>query len=254
MSRFPWEGIVLYDGLSYHVYELPWHYVPRTIVFRLTLPSMILSALGLILVLLSGVKKRGTTGGVSLLLIWVGLPLVMVVFLHAQIYDAFRQMMFVLPAMFILGSIGFDRILGLARGVLWAPLIIGVAIVPGFIGIVRLHPYEMIYYNELVGGVSGAAGRYGFGSWGTEYREVIEYLNDVAPQGARILVNSREYHTMTPFARADLKLTSLTPTSIQSSSLKTYIVGGGLDESHQAMTIYVVEREGITLTSVQALP
>jgi len=130
-----------------------------------------------------------------------------------------------------------------------------VALAPGLIGIIRLHPYEMIYYNELVGGVSRAAGRYGVLSWGTEYREVIEYLNEVAPEGARVLVNSNEFHMMTPFARDDLHLGKLTPTAIQSSSSETYIVNGGsLIESLQTTTIYVVEREGITLATVQSLP
>jgi hypothetical protein len=164
-------------------------------------------------------------------------------------------MMFVLPAMFILASIGFEKVLGLARGAAWASLVIGVALAPGLIGIIRLHPYEMIYYNELVGGVSGAKGRYTTGAWGTTYREVIEYLNEVAPQGASVLINSNEYHTMTPFARADLHLSPMSPTAIQSLSSGTYIVNGGyLDESFQAMTVYVVEREGILLATVQFVP
>ena len=255
MGRFPWEGRVLYDGHVYSVVELPWHYVPRSIVLQLSLPAVALSGLGLLVVLIAVAKKTRMAGGVFLLLIWSGLPLATVALFRVHIYSAFRQLMFVLPAIFILGSIGFEKILGLARGAAWTPLVIGVALAPGLIGIIRLHPYEMIYYNELVGGVSGASGRYGLDTWGTTYREVVEYLNKVAPQGASVLVNTRELHTMTPFARADLHLSPLTPTAIQSSSSGTYIVNGGhLSESFQAMTIYVVEREGILLATVQSVP
>ena len=47
--------------------------------------------------------------------------------------------------------------------------------------IYRLHPSEMIYYNEFVGGVSGAF-RHGFETefWGSSYLGVLDWLNEHA--------------------------------------------------------------------------
>jgi hypothetical protein len=37
--------------------------------------------------------------------------------------------------------------------------------------LVRLHPYQAVYYNALVGGLSAANGRYETEYWGSSYRE-----------------------------------------------------------------------------------
>jgi hypothetical protein len=51
--------------------------------------------------------------------------------------------------------------------------------------LVRLHPYEYVYYNHLVGGIRGAAGRYELDYWATSYREavkiLVEYLQRTEP-------------------------------------------------------------------------
>ncbi len=56
-----------------------------------------------------------------------------------------------------------------------------IAMAPGLIGIISLHPYEYIYYNEIVGGVDGAAGHYYADYWCTSFREAMKYVNQVAP-------------------------------------------------------------------------
>ena len=35
----------------------------------------------------------------------------------------------------------------------------------------RLHPYQTVYFNRLVGGLAGASGRYETDYWGNSYRE-----------------------------------------------------------------------------------
>lgn len=46
--------------------------------------------------------------------------------------------------------------------------------------IVRLHPYQLTYFNELVGGLRGAEGRFETEYWLTSYKEAVEWLNDQA--------------------------------------------------------------------------
>ncbi len=45
--------------------------------------------------------------------------------------------------------------------------------------VIRIHPWESAYYNELVGGISGAS-RYGFETefWGNGYLGVLPWMND----------------------------------------------------------------------------
>jgi len=254
MARFPWQGRVLYDGHVYSAAELPWHYDLRSPLLQLTLPALVLGGLGIFGALLALARKKPGGGGLALLLIWLGLPLAVVVILDAQIYSAFRQLMFILPALFLLASVGIDKLLGPLRRA-WAPVVVGVALVPGLIGIVRLHPYELVYYNEFVGGAAGAYGRFDLDSWGTSYREAIEYINGVAPEGAWVFLPTGEHHTMSPFARADLRITKLTGEVVLQPPPGAYalVVDAGLDGYPQAEIIYVIERAGAPLTTILKL-
>jgi hypothetical protein len=62
------------------------------------------------------------------------------------------------------------------------------AILPGLVGIISLHPYPYIYYNSFTGGTPGAFRQYEMDYWGTSFREVADYLNQNAPQGANVVV------------------------------------------------------------------
>jgi hypothetical protein len=68
-----------------------------------------------------------------------------------------------------------------------------------------MHPYEYIYYNEFVGGVRGADGRFETDYWCTAFREAMTYVNNVAPPNARIGIY-RGTASASPFARPDLHL------------------------------------------------
>ena len=44
------------------------------------------------------------------------------------------------------------------------------------VNLIRLYPYEYVYYNRLAGGVGGAVDRYELEYWGTSYREAVDVL------------------------------------------------------------------------------
>lgn len=78
---------------------------------------------------------------------------------------------------------------------------------PGIVGIVRLHPYEYIYYNELVGGVRGAFRSFEMDYWCTSYREAMDWINKAAPPNALIAIAPPD-QAGTNFARPDLRFVS----------------------------------------------
>jgi len=254
MAKFPFQGTILYDSKSWHVWELPWHYVPRTLGMRLTIPALLLFGLGLLTILVDTLRTNRLSVEVSLLLIWWGLPLAATLLLDVQIYEAFRQLMFILPPIFIISAIGFDKVLGGFHKPALSLLVMVLAILSGVIWIIRLHPYEVMYYNQFVGGVSGAEGVYTTNAWGTSSGEAIEYINEVAEPGAQVLINSNEWHMITPLARDDLELGPLTHPGLDTPSSGTYLINAGeLGEDYPTITLYVVEREGVTLATVKKL-
>lgn len=60
---------------------------------------------------------------------------------------------------------------------------------PGAVGTVASHPYQLAYYNMLVGGTAGAA-KHGFETiyWGQVYKEAPIFLNAVPEANPRVLI------------------------------------------------------------------
>jgi hypothetical protein len=98
-------------------------------------------------------------------------------------YDGIRHVLDALPPLAVLGGVGGAAALEtLARSVPRGP---GVAtafgmlalVAPGAAAIWRLHPYPVTYYNELVGGLAGAARRFETEYSGVAYREGIDWAS-----------------------------------------------------------------------------
>jgi hypothetical protein len=89
-----------------------------------------------------------------------------------------------LPPVFLLSGIAFEKV----KNIKWQAVWIGLNLIPGFIGIISLHPYEYMYYNSLVGGVGNVQGRFETDYWLTSYREAAEYVNVIASPDSLIWV------------------------------------------------------------------
>jgi hypothetical protein len=72
------------------------------------------------------------------------------------LYDNFRQIFFILPPIFLMAGVALEAI----KNVKWQAALIVICLLPSAFGIVSLHPYEYMYYNSFVGGVSGADGTF----------------------------------------------------------------------------------------------
>jgi hypothetical protein len=95
---------------------------------------------------------------------------------------------------------GFGRIarslLGVGLGVL--------LLLPGLLGIIRLHPFELSYYNELVGGTTGAQ-RLGMETtyYASTYGHFLPELNEL-PAGSKLWVMPNSWDVMYYYQRNGL--------------------------------------------------
>jgi len=139
----------------------------------------------------------------ALTIVWVILPLAGFIVSRASLYDNFRQVFFILPPVFLIAGVVFEKV----KQRVWQIVLIVLAILPGLIGIVRLHPYEYIYYNTFIGGEKGAFRRFELDYWGTSYREAADWLNETAPSDANVWVDGPA-HLLDLYLREDMKLYS----------------------------------------------
>ena len=185
----------------------------------------------------------------ALSLAWFVLPLAAFVGLRPTMYDNFRQAFFIVPPIFMLAGVAFDRV----GRPLFQGLLILAAVLPGILGGAHLHPYEYIYYNSLAGGVHGAEHRFELDYWGTSYRQAALELNRLARPNADLWVEGPA-HLIETYARPDLRIYS----TYESDRLDHYdyvvaLARYGMDlKSHpEAEVIYSVTRDGAVLSVVK---
>ena len=211
MSLYPWLGLVLFNGVSYQSTNLPYSYLPVLFTIQLTEPVWALSIAGWAVAIIGGarhlrrtpVQVSGKRGLVELSLLWFVIPFIGFVIMRLALYDNFRQVLFILPPIFLMAGVAFEKI----KSTKWQIALVTLCLIPGVMGIVSLHPYEYIYYNRFVGGMDGAQGRFEADYWVTSYREAAGYVNSIAPPNAAIWVEGPA-HLFAIFAREDLKIYS----------------------------------------------
>jgi len=179
-----WDCTVLFMGDYITRSTRPWYYLPVWIF--ITTPVSVL-----VFFLSAGIfvkkNKRGNDVFVLLLLALV-VNLVLYLGLNPVIYNGLRHFLFLLPILVCLATISFvDFLITIKPSVGKNVLIILVCSNFFMIGVAlfKLHPYEYIYFNELVGGLSGAQDTFELDYWGAGYKESIEWfvdnLNDINP-------------------------------------------------------------------------
>ncbi|MBF8257518.1 MAG: hypothetical protein HW375_2425, partial [Anaerolineales bacterium] len=201
-ALLPFDIPVLFAGSLTQPADLPWTYLPTFILLQTTLPALALAGFGAYLAFR---RKDGRRSEYLVTVLWFALPLALAIGLGATLYDNGRHYLFLWTAGFLFAGVAIEWILdwrvpsGLRIGMVAAILL------PGLAGILRLHPYEYVYFNELAGGVRGAFRRYELDYWATSYREAMDYINREASPGAWIAVGSAR-ELFDDYARPDLHL------------------------------------------------
>jgi hypothetical protein len=203
MSQYPWPGQVLFNGVQSESTDIPRSYLPVLLGIQLTEPVWVLFFAGLTVATAGFVKRREYVELLVLTLVWFVLPLAGFILSRTPLYDNFRQILFILPPVFLMAGVVFDKI----KGVALQTALVALVVLPGVIGIIRLHPYEYIYYNSIIGGESGAFRRFELDYWGTSYREAADWLNETASPDANVWVEGPA-HLLDIYLRDDLNLYS----------------------------------------------
>lgn len=195
-SEFQYAVRTFLAGQIYEMANAPRLYVPIYILVRVPLLTLFGAALAMLFVLLPRLApgaKELPRRDIALVLVTVIFPLACQVVWHGPAFTGLRHFLFVIPALAILAGIGLDWALtalavrsrviasgGLA--VVTACLLVNAAT------LVRLHPYEYLFYNTVVGGLEGASRRYDLDYWFSSMPEALSqlegYLRRTEPLGA----------------------------------------------------------------------
>lgn len=184
MSRFRWDGEVLFRGHFIPAEQLPWSYVPVWIGVTTPLPVLGLFVVGAGTTLAALWRRRwrlwcghGEMMDLVCLALLVG-PVTAVIVLHSVLYDGWRQLYFVYPALLLLAVRGLDGLLAALRGRRWwrGALVAGLALAALWQvhWMVRAHPLQNVYFNRFVHGPW--KDRFDLDYWGLGNREALEAI------------------------------------------------------------------------------
>ena len=189
MSHNPKVLPVLFNGVVTPSDKLPVTYLPVMMGITLTWTVWPLFIAGLV-VFWSRVKSRKIDWrSMTPIVLWFLVPFVYVLIVRPPMYDGYRHFLFILPPVFILGGLAIQAIWERLNNRWSFALTLMVLVVPGIIGLVRLHPYEYTYYNLLVGDTGGAFRRYETDFWLTCYKELMAELDEEATPGTTLFVH-----------------------------------------------------------------
>ena len=252
MSQYPWPGQVLFNGVEYASTDIPGSYLPVLLGLQLTEPVWFLFVVGLVATIWGFAKKREYVELLVLTLVWFVLPLLGFILSRTPLYDNFRQVFFILPPVFLMAGVVFEKV----KWRIWQIALIALVVLPGLISIIRLHPYEYVYYNTFIGGEAGALRRFELDYWGTSYREAADWLNESAPLEANVWVDGPA-HLLDMYLREDLNLYSTY--EAERAEQYDYVVSTtrydlDLKSYPDAEIVYSIERGGGLLAVIKHIP
>jgi hypothetical protein len=206
LADFDEQKMVLFRGQRFPSEAMPWDYLPLLLTIQLTEPIIPLAVVGLAAALLD-VRRRPERRAVLLILVaWFAVVAILYMLPGSVHYNNFRHVLFILPPLFVFFGYGLAALLKILRPRWLRVTVLVLLLLPGILGLVRLHPYEYTYYNAYVGGTSGANGKYHIDYWCLSLRDAQEYVNRVASPDAVVYVR-RSIYSAIDFARSDLHMT-----------------------------------------------
>jgi hypothetical protein len=183
-SEFQFDIRTVLAGHVYEMAEVPRSYVPIYILIRVPLVMLLGAALAMLFAMLPRLAAGSTQlqrRDIALLSLTVIFPLLCQVICDGPAFTGMRHFLFVIPALMTLAGIGLDAaVTALAtRGRLLASgglAVVTACLLADAVTLVRLHPYEYLSYNPLVGGLEGASRRYDLDYWFASMPEAIRQL------------------------------------------------------------------------------
>lgn len=234
MSAFATSIRQVFEGTMQWSDQLPWYYTPKFIL--ITIPIAVI--IGMILFFIFCWRKREDRFWSFMIFFTFFFPVFWIVYTKANVYGGWRHAMFSYPPMVVAAGLGFnglvkwvERLLKItpetstdgngandgidgARSVPTKGIIVNAASVVILLAlligpirhIIANHPYEYVYFNELVGGTKKALGQYELDYYYHSTREASEWvIANAEPHadGSKIRVGTWHLASVNYFFRND---------------------------------------------------
>ena len=176
---------------------MPWDYVPLLMGLKLPKILLLLGCAGIVGSLVAACRAQLTPRRRTVyfcIALAAALPVLVTLVTRPAMYNGIRHFVFVMPPLAVAGGLAGGwiaaRLGRIALGFLAVCFAAGVAF--PVVGMTRLHPYEYVFYNHIIGGVRGAQTRFMLDYWGLAFkqagrqlRETLDARGETPPAGRK---------------------------------------------------------------------
>ncbi len=177
MKEFPLSLGQIFEGRLIWSDQIPWYYLSKYIL--ITVPIIVIIGFASFIILSKKIIKKTNWLEIALVFFSCFFIIILSSFSTNNDYGGWRHLLFIYPSMVICSVIGLGALLELVKNKLLYYLIFLVFIVLSLkpiIHIVRNHPLEYVYYNEIMGGVNKAYTNYEMDYFQNSPRIASEWL------------------------------------------------------------------------------
>lgn len=185
----------LFEGARMYMANVPIYYLPKFIFINS--PLYVLIGFALILVLAFAWKKvfGKKLFYVGMILFVFVFPIAYAEYQSMYYYNGWRHYLFTYAPLVVLTALGWEMLFQLLRNKIVQYVL--VATVVGLFALpaswmVKNHPNEVVYYNELVGGTKGAYGNYEMDYYSNSCRAAAEWIAKQEPNKKIVVAINNE--------------------------------------------------------------
>lgn len=187
VSHFPVDIQTLFMGYMVHSNDPPALYLPVYLMAKVPEAVVIGTVMAVLLAIgwlaRGGLRRTGAYKAVRYTpLVLAGfLPILLFILMRPSVYNGIRHFLFLIPPLVVMSAIAADRLWaisersGRAFGQAFAGALTVVAVVYAW-QLGAMHPNQYVYYNQFVGGVKGANGKFELDYWGNSMHEAVQEL------------------------------------------------------------------------------
>ena len=187
MANYPWGAENLFLGQYIPGNQLPWYYIPAWIGISTPITYLLLFLIGVLFLIRNLIIKYQQVGILALTsdqtaqLVFLSLvigPYLAVAIFQSTLYNGWRHLYFIYPAMAAMMLFGFKSIINffLSNKKVWFLSLTVVVFIPTLINMVKIHPHQQVYFNKLAG--KNRLLRYDMDYWGVSYRQALMKISD----------------------------------------------------------------------------
>lgn len=182
---FPWPE--LFEGRELLAPDMPRHYVP--LMLGMTTPEIVLGAglagvAGAVVAAFNGKLPIGRRAALLVLASAAVLPVLIAIAMRPVVYNGSRHFFFVVPPLAVMGGVALaitaqmlQRHVGrVGVAAVLAATLAGVALPAR--EMLKLHPYEYAYFNDVSGGFQEASDSFMTDYWGLSFKQAAAALKE----------------------------------------------------------------------------